>query len=479
MYITAKYILQVTTLEGYIYKWPCFLEENTYLKNKMSSLERLTFSELPSWGSVSKPDHFEEYIRSLTDTTPKTFGGGYRGGRYLGGDTLTKGGGLRGGYDFDRTLGIPSRGTSLELPKPEILTLLETVLSEVYGKPVEVTCIRNVQSNRKEVKEVYFKSEDKTSRVWVFKADPKTTAKELALYSLLTQKGITTGKPLGYNPEDPHADYPYDVAILGGVVEHAGDSYNDLLKDLMFKPDSVHAIAKMVLPLIADYQVKLTLAKPEILALGIELNPSSPQKEIRERLVAALKESHTEEQAEKLIQACEKLYSLQSGSLLVSHGDLHLGNIVTLKEGDRILRDHFGFIDWATLCLDHAYGDVASYVIHHQRQAKEVCILGYKFEEHTLMEEYQRALTDLALPHGISLSGHPERDAQVQQVLWHIYEIADPTRKGHDARKKTQYHLVALSELFPKLEASQDEDLAKGVLEVHHELKSFLASGKA
>ncbi len=443
----------------------------------MSSLERITFSELTSWGSVSKPDPLAELTGMIKtfDNKYGTFGGG----GYLGGETRGPFRGLRSVPDFGGTLRGSSRPVSVETPKPHSVTLIETVLSEVYGRPVDVTCVRDANSNRKEVKEVYFRLDEEVSHVWIFKADPKTTTKELALYRLLTQKGIPTGKPLGYNPEDPHADYPYDVAIIGGIVEHAGDSYHDLLKDLMFKPDSVHAIAKNVLPLIADYQVKLTLAKPEIQALGLELNPSSPRKEIRERLVAALKNSHTEEQAENLVQACERLYSLQGGDLLVSHGDLHPGNIVTTRINPRNTTLRFGFIDWATVCLDHVYGDVAGYVIHHQRKAKEVCILGYPFEEQALIEGYHQILGNLANPKGISLSNNPQRDAHVQQVLWHIYEIADPTRKLDDARSKAQYHLTELKGLFAQLESSQDIDLARSVSEVHQELKSFLASGKS
>ena len=62
---------------------------------------------------------------------------------------------------------------------------------------------------------------DDLYQVWVFKADSDKTAKELNICDIVHRNGIPTARPIGDFPK-PDEKYPYEIAVLGGIVEHAG-----------------------------------------------------------------------------------------------------------------------------------------------------------------------------------------------------------------------------------------------------------------
>ncbi len=319
-------------------------------------------------------------------------------------------------------------GSLPALPRlPAEVSALEEMLSLAYKLPIKITCIKKLPQTRKEVKEVYFLiNETNLSKVWVFKADPEQTRNELNAYALIHRQGILTGKPLGYQPSA--SLYPYDVAILGGVVEHAGDPYEQMLENLSLDSRTIFSTAQAIARTMADYQIKLTQAKDEFEQYGISLLRADPGKEIKERLLAAL--GKTEEQASGLISACCQLYAAQNSSKLISHGDCHLGNIVTVmdeKYGGTLSTNKFGMIDWGSLQFDTPFGDVQDFWLHHQRKAQKVCG-HYPYSVSQLENTFLGALLEVAKENGRELT-LDNNDSLIQSALWNLYEMYDPTRK--------------------------------------------------
>lgn len=330
------------------------------------------------------------------------------------------------------------------LPRlPAEISALEEMLSLAYKLPVKITRIKKLPQTRKEVKEVYFLiNETNLSKVWVFKAEPEKTRNELNAYAIIHRQGILTGEPLGYQPSA--SSYPYDVAILGGVVEHAGDPYEQMLENLAWDSKTMFSTAEAIVRTMADYQIKLTQAKEEFEQYGISLLRADPGKEIEDRLLAAL--GKTEAQASGLISACRQLYAAQNSSPLVSHGDCHLGNIVTVmdeKYGGTLSTNKFGMIDWGSLQFDTPFGDVQDFWLHHQRKAQKVCG-HYPFSVSQLENTFLGALREVARENGRGLT-LDENDSLIQSALWNLYEMYDPTRKDPaDIETKARVHAQGL-----------------------------------
>ncbi len=335
-------------------------------------------------------------------------------------------------------------GSLPALPRlPAEISALEEMLSLAYKLPVKITRIKKLPQTRKEVKEVYFLiNETNLSKVWVFKAEPEKTRNELNAYAIIHRQGILTGEPLGYQPSA--SSYPYDVAILGGVVEHAGDPYEQMLENLYLDPRTIFSTAQAIARTMADYQIKLTKAKAEFEQYGISLLRADPGKEIEERLLAAL--GKTEAQASGLIDACRQLYNAQNSSPLVSHGDCHLGNIVTIMDkeyGGTLSTKKFGMIDWGSLQFDTPFGDVQDFWLHHQRKAQQVCE-NYPFSVSQLENTFLGALREVARENGRGLT-LDENDSLIQSALWNLYEMYDPTRKDPaDIETKARVHAQGL-----------------------------------
>ncbi|MBI2574861.1 hypothetical protein HYV82_03175 [Candidatus Woesearchaeota archaeon] len=320
----------------------------------------------------------------------------------------------------------------LRTTRPDAIRFLEQILAEEYKAPVEITRVVDLPATRKGVREVYFLINSGISKVWVFKADPVGTARELAVYHVAYNRGVPTGKPIGYRPNElHHQSYPFDVAVLGGVVAHAGGPYNALIANMELKPELIFRTAEKVSWMIAAYQAALTGAASELEMYGVSVTPSSPGKEIRERFLAALKVNDAE--AGVLIAACERIYSRQAGPRLVSHGDIHTGQVVTTETIDSSTGkpstsiERFGVIDWGSITSDTPYGDAADFWLHHQRQALKVCG-SYHYEFGDFRRAYETAASAFGLNLQASQTGR-NRDAVIQSALWNIYELFDPTRK--------------------------------------------------
>ncbi|MBI4441357.1 phosphotransferase [Candidatus Woesearchaeota archaeon] len=348
------------------------------------------------------------------------------------------------------TLGMrPMSMTASVAPpaKPKEVLLLEQLLSQAYNEQVSVTRVRPLVTSRKEVKEVYFCLGQGVSKVWVFKADPKTTMQELNAYHIVYQQGIPTGKPIAYEPSTE--PYPFDVALLGGVIEHAGEPYTTLLEQLEYSPEVMAKTAVHIARLIADYHVKLTAVQQSFANAGITLTRASPRKELRERLLAA--RGISEPAAERLISACEQLALYQVDNDVVSHGDIHTNNIVTIATPHHVTKqlvtsvEQFGVIDWGSLVLDKPYGDLQDFYIHHCRKAASM-FPTYKLPFEMLEDAYADQLTK----HGLVFQ-HSDADSLIQAALWHLYEIDDPTRSQNDREDKAVYHRIRAEEKLDAL----------------------------
>jgi len=356
---------------------------------------------------------------------------------------------------------------------PANIKKLEHILSLAYQNKIRITRIRDLPVTRKEVREVHFFLNNKISKVWVFKADPKTTSQELNTYYLVHSQGVPTAKPIGYTPSKK--PYQADIAILGGIVEDAGGSYNELIETMPLTPDIIHNVAQKVSKIIADYHVKLTLVKKQFIELGIELKKASPKRELEERLFAAREVQNPE----ILIHACESLYQKQSGLQVVSHGDIHTGNIVTISEIDELTRlaststNKFGIIDWGSIMTDTPLGDLQDYWVHHKRLAQKVCQGNYIYDFDSIASTYQTEFEKKASEAGLDMEVRFSRkDTLIQSALWNLYEMYDPVRKNkQDIWDKAQLHYESLIGDLEKLKKYSDcvayaEQIAKEVSKI-------------
>ncbi len=361
-----------------------------------------------------------------------------------------------------------------KLTKQETITALEQILSENYGAEVTITKIRELPTSRKSVKEVRFLVGNELSKVWIFKANPDKTAQELAAYKIIYEQGIPTGRPIGFQPGFDKK-YPFDIAILGGVIEHAGDSYDELVKSMELRPDKAFSIAEAVCGNIAEYHKKLTPLKHTFEAHGLELKINGPRKELKERMLAALEID--EKDAACLIEACESLYNRQSGIYVVSHGDIHTGNIVTISKYNGITHqaaskiNEFGIIDWGSICLDNPFADVADFWVHHFRLAHGL-FKNHNYSFESIVNSYMKSVKSAEAASGDIAEGASEKaqgielnrnDAVIQFALWNIYEMFDPVRKDpKDIKYKAEYHHIFAKETLGIL--AQEYPEAKDIL---------------
>jgi thiamine kinase-like enzyme len=339
--------------------------------------------------------------------------------------------------------------------KPSEVTALEKVLSLAYDNSIQITAINELETTRKQVKEVHFmKARDSwLYKVWVFKADPVATAKELAVYYIADKQGVPTGRPIGFKPTEDQEKYPFDIAILGGaMVEHAGDPYNKLLNNMRFTPERIHGVAEAVAKMLAECHVRLTKAKEEFKKYGVELEKADPEKEIRERFLAGSYIGDID--GSGLIRACKELYNQQSNIVVVSHCDTHTGNLVTKERGGYSTNmSEFGIIDWGSVALDNPQGDLRDFWLHHQRQASKTCTT-YDFGFESLDDAYKVQFQVSARRHGLAIEiDNSQRDSLIQSALWNLYEMYDPTRTVlKDIQEKARTHCQALMSDLEKLQ---------------------------
>jgi thiamine kinase-like enzyme len=301
-------------------------------------------------------------------------------------------------------------------------------------------------------------------KAWIFKADPVQTRKEMVIYYVASMNKVSTAKPLGYIPHQNESRYPYDIAILsGGPVEHAGMPYSELIYDVAI-PRFVHNAAVEVAKLIADTHVRLTMQKSYIESFNVYLQPQKPDFEIRARLARGLGIYTENKFITTICQLCNAMYLQQRGSYVVSHCDLHTGNIVTKqKEDAESLRD-FGLIDWGSTNLDHWEADLVDFFIHHKREALRAN-QKYNYDIKDLIKSYvnhfNATADSLGLEYNVSFD---PRTLIIQSMLWNLYEMFDPTRtEPKDVMQKAIYHGSSFMRDLETLEHNGCKDIAREI----------------
>jgi hypothetical protein len=368
--------------------------------------------------------------------------------------TLTRGG-LTKGADSLGAFRSVIRDTSEQSKKPEEILALEHVLSIAYDTNIRIGYVREIPQTRKQVKEVRFKKPDDPwlYKIWVFKADPVITRREMTIYYIASQAGVPTGKPIGFKPEAGLRTYPFDIAMLGGgIVEHAGDSYDALIRNMQYEPGDIHQTAISIARMVADAHAKLTSARNQFDFYGISLQKANPSTELKTRIFDALKLNFTSDASMNLVDACLALYKRQTSLDVISHGDLHTGNIVTRARLDADHTSDFGMIDFGSVMIDTWLGDLYDFFIHHKRKAMSVCG-NYPFSvsdiENAYLDQFGITSRMRNLDVSCSLS---KIDSAVQSCLWNLYEMFDPTRKNKaDIMEKAIYHSGELAKDFTLL----------------------------
>ena len=168
-----------------------------------------------------------------------------------------------------------------------------------------------------------------------------------------------------------------------------------------------------------------------------------------------------------LISACEDLYKSQDQNFVVSHGDIHTGNIITLLQMDQYTGlkstsvKNFGLIDWEDICLDTPYGDLTDFSLHHLRKARKTFPkYNYPFEK--IEYSYFQKLKN-------HRNHRPNDDAlKINSALWNLYEMFDPVRK-ENIEEKAIIHHNALQEDLKKIKGHPKE-----VSAIKKALKSML-----
>jgi thiamine kinase-like enzyme len=327
---------------------------------------------------------------------------------------------------------------------PQIVKL-EKILSQTYNAPeLSITNIEDLPVTRKQVRRVSFTMKDSVYQIWVFKADSKTIFKELTSYYIAHKNGIPTAKPIGFVPKEGSKSYPYELAILGGVVEHAGEPYNQLISKLSMDGDCIFKTASSIARLIADFHYKLTKSGNEFKKYGIKLDRADPREEIKQRILPALKLK--EGDVEGLMDACGELYEKQRGELVISHGDINTRNIVTISSIDttmgqpRTSLSKFGIIDFGSLMYDYPEGDLSDFWLHHLRDAYWASNGTYHFSYDNFEGAYLERMVEL---NGKAVSNGKNRI--ISSALWNLYEMFDPLRKdGLDIQQKARFHAQLL-----------------------------------
>lgn len=377
------------------------------------------------------------------------------------------------------SIGSKSFGSHLKsiYVKPDEVTRLESLLSNAFKKEVNITRIRMLPPTRKEfVKEVSYVIDDGVVyKVWVFKADPKKTIRELNAYHVVFNAGVPTGKPIGYEPMSPDADYPDDIAVLGGILNHAGESYNDLIDNLQLKPNLIFQTAISIARMIADYHVKLTLAKGEFEKYGVEVDSFNVRKELKERLFAGI--GKRAEDAETLIRAMEDMCNCCSTQKVISHNDIRNENIVTLLQTNDSLGQtgpsykQFGVIDWADIVWDSPFGDLQDFWVHHKRKSDSILTEGYDFSFSSVRKAYEDEFNSLGKKHSLYLSVS-NADELIKSTVWNLLEMFDPMRKDPaDVEQKATYHSLILKK---ELDALARMGLVKYSVILRRELRQLV-----
>ena len=162
----------------------------------------------------------------------------------------------------------------------------------------------------------------------------------------------------------------------------------------------------------------------------------------------------------------------------MSHGDIHTGNIVTLTALDKTTGqvstkiDDFGVIDWGSIGIDNAYGDLQDFWLHHYREAEKICgVYDYSFND--IESAYTTQVFKSAREQDFALEMPPHSDVVIQSALWNLYEMYDPVRTDNcDIQQKARTHLIGL---LTDLGTLCDLGYRKEARKIQNELHSMFA----
>jgi hypothetical protein len=383
---------------------------------------------------------------------------------------------------------------------PNYVTTLESVIQTAHPKSdIAITRIQKVDSGRKNVFKISYIIDNETLKtVWAFKSeDPALTTRELQIYQILNDVGVKSAKPL-FAPPQPGEKYQFDIAFLGGVLEHAGGSYDEMLHEIAPNYKTAFGTAIVIAKQIADYQSRLQTAfeKGIFADAQIDIRKVTAEYELRTRLLKKLNPNTDSRsaKAQALIDAATQLERYLDSTQIVSHGDLHTKQIVTLNSATNAGLDlrNFGIIDF-DLVLDRPLGDLTDFWVHHARKIDEITQdplstdfaiqkITTPYQDQytlaTLAEEYQNQMHTLQTSSLYTSS--LQTTLLLQQALWHSYEMQDPARSEvFDIVKKQKYHWEEFSRVIDSIEREiSNADIKQAAHNYRTALKSYLTSHK-
>ncbi len=347
--------------------------------------------------------------------------------------------------------------------KPDDILKLEEVLAKAYrsAEPVRITQVTELPPTRKEsVREVHFYVNHRVYKIWVFKVDdPKEIVRELNIDWIASEAEIPTARPICYEPIPVGQPYTYEIALLGGILEHAGGSYADLIGKLRWEPQLADEAARAVAGLIAEFHIKLANAEEEFQRLNVDIPELDVHHEIETRFLAGIGVPVQDEHGRRLVAAFEELYrkvKSESKLAIISHNDLHTGNLVTVEAdsyvGTGTCTNRFGFIDLRDIARDQTpYNDLWNYWVHHKRIARAV--FGEDYEPSFAVAEsgYQERFNQLGAGLGWSFDASAcQEHSAVMAAFWNLNKMYDPKRRD-GIEEKAQIHCRDLMQNLAEL----------------------------
>jgi hypothetical protein len=227
----------------------------------------------------------------------------------------------------------------------------------------------------------------------------------------------------------PDEDYPFDIAILGGILKNAGGSYNKLVEDLALEPEYVFKTAAGVAKMLAGFHVNLTQKASQFKEYGIELGLFDFKDEFRKRFLASLQMDENGPAVISFYDTIGQLAKRLPELSVISHNDIHTGNVVT-QCVQRTLGDqtpsyeNMGVIDLGDVAWDCPMGDLVDFWVHHLRLA-EGCCEDYGYSLGDFIQAYDDEVERLrGEPYQMS-----KEAAIIKSVMWNMLEMYDPSRK--------------------------------------------------
>ncbi len=339
--------------------------------------------------------------------------------------------------------------------KPDFVATLEKILEETYQSslPIRITKIREIESGVKEqVKEISFWRAGGIYKVWMFKADPVETYIELTKCYIADKAGIRTGKPIGFVPSEKENRYQFDAALLGGVVEHAGETYHKLIHEYETAPELLLESAMFVARFIADCHVRLADTEEQFARYNVNIPVVTASDRIKKTLYAALAIDDKE-----LLSAVENLVAKQMQYKVMSHNDPHTKNIITPPKVSEIGlvgmdAEEYAYIDWKDLGWNHPFSDLVDFFTHFLRDAEQCCV-PYDYDFSKIKDAYIASFNKKGSFINLEMNESDLRnDALIESAVCNLCEMYDPSRKNSDdIRQKAIRHMQKLNEDLDEL----------------------------